>query len=75
MRTKLTCATTLLVTAGAAAAIAAAPTSVAVPLPKLCLPTDTAEACHTSSNSETTESVPAVSLLPFGTMSHRVGGH
>jgi hypothetical protein len=74
MRTKLTCATTFLATAGAAVAIAAAPTSVAIPLPKVCIPTDTAATCHTSSNSETTESVPAVSLLPFGTMSHRLGG-
>jgi hypothetical protein len=71
MRTKLTCVTTLLMTAGVAVAIAAAPTSVATPLPKICLPTDTAATCHTSSNAETTESVPAVSLLPFGTMSHR----
>jgi hypothetical protein len=75
MRTKLTCATTVLVMAGAAAAIAAAPTSVAAPVPKICLPTDTAATCHTASNAETAESVPAVSLLPFGTMSHRLGGH
>lgn len=75
MRTKLTCVTTLLTMAGAALAIAAAPTSVAAPLPKICLPTDTAAECHTSTNSETTESVPAVSLLPFGTMSQRLSGH
>jgi hypothetical protein len=55
MRTKLTCATTLLAS------------------PKVCLPTDTAATCHTSSNSETAESVAAVSLLPFETMSHRLG--
>jgi hypothetical protein len=74
MRTKLTCATTFLAMAGAAVAVAAAPTSAAAPFPKICLPTDTAATCHTSSNAETAESVPAVSLLPFGTMSHRLGG-
>ncbi|MCW2557264.1 MAG: hypothetical protein JWP55_1228 [Mycobacterium sp.] len=41
--------------------------------PKVYLPTETAATCHTSSNSETTESVPAVKLLPFETMSHRLG--
>jgi hypothetical protein len=60
---------------GAAVAVAAAPTSAATPFPKICLPTDTAATCHTSINAETAESVPAVSLLPFGTMSHRLGGH
>jgi hypothetical protein len=75
MQTKLTCVTTLLAAAGAAMSIAAAPASAAAPLPKVCLPTDTAATCHTSSNAETAESVPAVSILPFGTMSHRLGGH
>jgi hypothetical protein len=75
MRTKLTCATTLLATAGTAVAITAAQTAGASPLPKICLPTDTATTCHTSSNGRTAEAVPAVSLLPFGTMSRRLGGH
>jgi hypothetical protein len=75
MQTKLACVTTLLAAAGAAMSIAAAPASAAAPLPKVCLPTDTAATCHTSSNAETAESVPAVSILPFGTMSHRLGGH
>jgi hypothetical protein len=74
MRTKSLCFTTFLVTAGAAAAIGAAPTSVAAPLPKICLPADTADTCQRPGRAETTASVPAESLLPFGTMSHRVGG-
>jgi len=75
MRTKLTCLTMLLAAFGAAAAIVAAPTSGATPLPNICLPTDMGATCHTSSNVEIADSLPAVSLLPFGTMSHRLAGH
>ena len=70
MRSKLTYVATLL----AAAAIVAAPTSGATPLPKICLPTDTVTTCQSSGFVEITDSLPAVDLLPFGTMSHRLGG-
>lgn len=70
MRIEITCLTTLLV----AVAIAAAPAAIAVPLPKICLPTDTETTCQRPGNAETAGSVPAESLLPFGTMSHRLGG-
>jgi len=75
MRTKLTYVTTLLAAAGSAAAIAAAPTSGATPLPKICLPTDAVTTCQSSGFVEITDSLPAVDLLPFGTTSHRLGGH
>lgn len=70
MHTKLICVTTFL----AAVVIAAAPAAVAAPLPKICLPTDTEATCQRPGNAETAGSVPAERLLPFGTMSHRVGG-
>jgi hypothetical protein len=75
MRTKLTCLTPLLAAVGAAAAIAAVPTSGATPLPKICLPTDARTTCESSGNVEITNSLPAVTLYPFGSTPYLIGGH
>jgi hypothetical protein len=65
-----------LLAGGAAAAVLAAPTSMAAPAPlKDCVLTGVASTCQSPGNVEITDSLPAVTFHPYGTMPFPIGGH
>ena len=73
MRIKLTYVTPLLAAGAAAVAIVAAPTAAA--LPKICVGNGAGTTCQSPGNVEITNSAPAVSFHPYGTMPYLLGGH
>ncbi len=77
MRIKLTHVTPLLAAGAAAVAIVAAPTAAAAPTPlqNTCIATGAVTTCQTPGNVEITNSPPAVSFYPYGTMPWLLGGH
>mgnify|MGYP003543417969 FL=1 len=77
MRIKLTHVTPLLAAGAAAVAIVAAPTATAAPTPlqNTCIATGAVTTCQTPGNVEITNSPPAVSFYPYGTMPWLLGGH
>ena len=77
MRIKLTHVTPLLAAGAAAVAILAAPTAAAAPTPlqQTCIATGAGTTCQSPGNVEITNSPPAVSFYPYGTMPWLLGGH
>ena len=77
MRTNLTYVTPLLAAGAAAVAIVDAPTAAAAPTPlsKTCVTVGTGTTCQSPGNVEITNSGPAVSFYPYGTMPYLLGGH
>ena len=73
MRIKLTYVTPLLTAGAAAVAIIAAPTAAA--LPKTCVGNGAGTTCQWAGNVEITNSAPAVSFYPYGTMPWLLGGN
>jgi hypothetical protein len=57
----------------AAVAIVAAPTAAA--LPKICAANGAGTTCQSPGNVEITNSAPAVSFYPYGTMPYLLGDH
>jgi hypothetical protein len=77
MRIKLTYVTPLLAAGAAAVAILAAPTAAAAPTPlqQTCIATGAGTTCQSPGNVEITNTPPAVSFYPYGTMPWLLGGH
>jgi len=73
MRIKRTYVTGLLAAGAAAVAIVAAPTAAA--LPKICAANGAGTTCQSPGNVEITNSAPAVSFYPYGTMPYLLGDH
>ena len=73
MRIKLTYVTPLLAAGAAAIAIIAAPTAAA--LPKTCVGNGAGTTCQSAGNVEITNSAPAVSFYPHGTMPWLLGAN
>ena len=71
MRVKLTYVTPLLAAGAAAVAIVAAPAASA--LPKTCVGNGVGTTCQSVGNVEITNSAPAVSFYPYGTMPYLLG--
>ena len=76
MRVKLTCVTPLLAAGAAAVSVFAAPTAAAapMPIPRICLQSYAGTTCQSGGNVEITNSAPAVSFYPYGTMPYVLGG-
>jgi hypothetical protein len=73
MRIKLIYVTPLLAAGAAAVAIVAAPTAAA--LPQTCVGNGAGTTCQWAGNVEITNSAPAVSFYPYGTMPWLLGGN
>jgi hypothetical protein len=73
MRINLIYVTPLLAAGAAAVAIIAAPTAAA--LPKICAANGAGTTCQSTGNVEITNSPPALSIYPYGTMPWLLGGH
>ena len=73
MRVKPAYVTSLLSAGAAAIATVAAPTAAA--LPKTCVGNGAGTTCQSPGNVEITNSAPAVSFHPYGTMPYLLGDH